>query len=614
MKSKVDNKEIKIYPCICGEFSREGILNKREFQFQAKVIFSAKEQKHSLFIYRLGDLDHIFTYQSQGSCILILGRIYEPFYFGIGLDEEKRKMILPHILELDLKNLQGDFIFIRYNRSAGDQPTLTISVDKFGSRTVFYYYNPADERIYFSTHILGLRFLLGEMMPQLSLNSVIHYYHFGFTSNRETLFQDIFKIPSGSVLSIGKGLPRVDKYFSLSGLYTPEAYCRMSEKDICREINGCLERAIQKRTAGKKALAIALSGGVDSGFIAKKAREMGIDVTGYNLAYEKEEAGYKYNEFNRIERLHKDFDINIKKIMITPGQLIKNIELASSITSEPIGFNDAAMMMLIFAAQGGGFDSLWDGDGVDRLFFGMNRHMKYWKLFKLYNRLNRLKLVPFILVIIDRLKGKGKELGKLNILWNNWQQGIPPYPERKLEKNRKYNPDFEKLVFNLGIKSFRDSYLKGFPFDDTDDMILYFTYQSIGMCPEMFFHSPGELQQYYGLIPVSPFWNDSMVSLALSIPSYLKVKEGKTKYILRKAASSEDNHGYWMLPKIGLQNSYDLIKNSNTGKQWQAEWNNKIKNSLLHDIISEHIKPNPVESKRLLTAYIWLAVNNIDPQ
>jgi asparagine synthase (glutamine-hydrolysing) len=610
--SKHTNKNKRFPPCICGEFSPGGMLNAPPQNTGANVVFSGSH----LSIYQLGDPGFFFTYRERGkrTFVLVMGRIYQPFYLEPGMDEKRNAAVLPYIFDPDLKKLQGSFVIIDYPGTVGSEPRLVIAVDKFGMRTAFYHQNKTGDRVYFATHISGLEFLLGEKMPGLSPPSVIHYYHFGFTSNRETLFKDILKIPPGSVLTIGKGPLRVDKYFALPGLYTPGTYRRMSEHDICREINGCLERAIRKGAAGKKTLAVALSGGVDSGFIAKKAREMGIDVTGYNLAYETGETGGKYNEFNRVERLHKDFDINIKKIIITPGQLIENIEGASAITSEPIGFNDAAMMMLIFAAQGDGFDSLWDGDGVDRLFFGMNRHMTYWKLFKLYNRLNRLKLVPFVLGIIDRLKGKRTEWRKLNILWNNWRQGIPPYPERKLEKNRIYDLDFERFVFNLGIKSFRDSYVKEFPVDDTDDMILYFTYQSIGMCPGMFFHSPGELQQYYGLIPVSPFWNDSMVSLALSIPSYLKVKKGRTKYILRKAASTGDNQGYWMLPKIGLQNSYDLIKNSETGKQWQEEWNKKSKDSMLYSIISEHIKSNQVERKRLLTAYIWMALNNINQQ
>ncbi|NIM17560.1 MAG: hypothetical protein GTO45_36565 [Candidatus Aminicenantes bacterium] len=592
------------FPCICGEFSLAGRLKGRQKSTGVEVFFSAG----NLVIYRLGAPDIFFKYRDQkkSTFVLVQGQIYEPFYLGPGMDKKKETLVMPYILEPDLKTLQGSFIIIDYSGMGIEEPKLVITVDKYGMRTVFYYQNKKDNTLYFATHISGIKFLLGEKMPTLSSPSVIHYYHFGFTSCRETLFRDILKIPPASTLTICGGKVRLDKYVNLSELYNPGKYRRMSEFAICTEINRNLETSIQKRVGDKKTLAVALSGGVDSGLIAKKAREMGISVAGYNLAYGLD--GLEYDESSRVNRLAGDFDIALRKIAISPRQLIENIEPASSITSEPIAFNDAAMAILFAEAAKDGLDSLWDGDGVDRLFFGMNRHMQYHKLFKLYNRLKPLKLVPQIMSIIKRIKGS--KIKKLTILLNNWLDGIPPYPERKLEKNRKYDRDFERYIFDLGIKPSRDSFIKTFPADDVHDMILYFTYQSIGMCPEIFFHSPLELLQYYGMTPVSPFWTDSMVSLALSIPSYFKVKKGKTKYILRKAASIGHNRDYWMLRKIGLQNSYNFIKNTSHGREWQEEWNKGIKESLLYGIVSDHLQGEPVEIPRLLMAYIWFSKNN----
>jgi asparagine synthetase B (glutamine-hydrolysing) len=129
------------------------------------------------------------------------------------------------------------------------------------------------------------------------------------------------------------------------------------------------------------------------------------------------------------------------------------------------------------------------------------------------------------------------------------------------------------------------------------------------MCPENFFYPPAEMQIYAGMFPVSPYWDEKIVSLALSIPIRLKVKFGKSKYILRQAAAFENDKNYWMLPKIGLQNSYRFVMNSSLGKEWKDERIKKIIKSEEYEMLKQIMLGTQINTNRLLTLNLWKEKN-----
>lgn len=573
------NRPGKGAPCLCGEYRFHGQVMARELIPGVEQIFSSGPA--NLVIFRLGDPGPLVEMKQHGEDLtLVFGRVYTPLS-----------------IEPDLKGLDGSFALIRFRPGPAGDGQLLLAVDRFGMRPAFYVHDPANGALYVATHLAGIRFLLADRLPPISRTALIHYYHFGFTPSRDTLLTGVHKVPAGSMLIASQQGIRLEHYFDLAALYRPGEYSRRSEEEIAAGINAELDRSIRLRLGDKTRLALALSGGVDSGFVARKAREMGVRVTGYHLAYEN-----RYNEFSRVERLAKDFSLDIVPLVLSTDRLIENMECAAALTGEPIGFNDAALMVLHRAARADGFDALWDGDGVDRLFFGMNRYMQYYKLYTLYRRLGKVGL-DRLLIGLTRWMPKA-DWQKASTWLQNWRNGLPPYPERRLEKDRAYNREFEEQIFDLAIKNYWQSFREKFP---TGDMILYFTYQSVSMCPEIFFHAPADLQASLGLGPVSPYFSPGLVSLALSIPSRLKVKQGQTKYILRLAASGGRARKYWFLPKKGLQNSFGLIEQSASGKEWLDYHYRALKQGPLAAILLDHLQGQPLEPVRLLPAHLHLS-------
>jgi len=125
------------------------------------------------------------------------------------------------------------------------------------------------------------------------------------------------------------------------------------------------------------------------------------------------------------------------------------------------------------------------------------------------------------------------------------------------------------------------------------------------MCPEIFFHSPVEIQATLGLTPISAFWDDAIVSMAMSLPTHLKLRKGITKYILRKAASLNFHNEYWMLPKIGLQSSYSYVVQSEEGKNWRNKMDEEITSSPEYKHLKELVPDGIVDTTKLLNLIVW---------
>lgn len=165
-----------------------------------------------------------------------------------------------------------------------------------------------------------------------------------------------------------------------------------------------------------------------------------------------------------------------------------------------------------------------------------------------------------------------------------------------------YDPDYEQRVYDLAIKRFRECFEKDFP---GEDFGLFFAYQAAQMVPEMFFYDPSDIQTDLGLRPVPAYWDDDLVSLAVSLPTSWKLRGGKTKYILRKAAALNLDQSYWMLPKIGLQNSYAYVLTSEEGRAWRQRMIAEVLASEEFEMLRTMVPASAVSQDRLIPLIVW---------
>lgn len=538
-------------------------------------------------LFRAGSTRELHVLREGPMLLALAGRTFAPFAIHPGAAE----------IEANLRRLeaegpegtQGSFALVRIEGSG----RLELTADRYGFRPLFY--RQADGLLLFATHLRGLALLAP--LPGPDADALLHYYNFGVTPNDRTLLDGVRKLPPGTRLAVEGGVPHVAPYFSLGRLYDPAGFAASSEEDLCREIDARLSRAVARRTAGEAAVGIALSGGVDSGLLAAKAAQGGTRVVGYTLAY-----GRAYDEFPRVDFLAHELAIDVRRIRVAPGEVIANFEHACGVASEPLTFNNATMRFVALAARADGVRVVLDGDGADRLFLGMSRHRRYARLLTAYAWLERRGLLPFVTPALAR--SPWNELRKAGLHFENWRRGIPPYGERGLGRVRRYDEAYERRVYELAVARHRESYLREV---GEGDFGLFFTWLAVQMCPEMFFHQPAELQQELGLFPAPAFWDDEVVALAVSLGTAWKLRDGRTKYILRRAAARALDARYWQLGKIGLPSAYAFAVKSPEGRAWRARRLDEARASREAALLAEIVPGGAVDAGRLLPVVVWKA-------
>jgi asparagine synthetase B (glutamine-hydrolysing) len=516
--------------------------------------------------------------------LALAGRTFSPFAIHPGAPNLEVKL---RRLEAEgPRAVEGSFALVRVDSLGGVQ----LATDRYGFRPLLY--RKAGGLLLFATSLKGLAALAP--LPPVDGDALLHYYNFGVTPNDRTLLAGVSKMPPGSMLALERGVPRVAPYFHVGMLYDPGAFEASTEEDLCGEIDARLSRAVRRRTAGDGPVGVALSGGVDSGLLAAKAAQGGATVVGYSLAF-----GRAYDEFRRVDFLARKLGIETRRIRVTPGEVIANFEYCNGIASEPVAFNNATMRFCGVAARADGVRTLLDGDGADRLFLGMSRHGKWARLLRVYGWLERHRLLPFVASALGRLPSN--ELRKAGLHFENWRRGIPPYAERGLGRVGRYDEGYERRVYDLAVARHRESFERRV---GEGDFGLFFTWLGVQMCPEMFFHHPAELQQELGLFPVPAFWDDEVVSVALSLDTRWKLRDGRTKYILREAARRSLDEGYWRLPKIGFQRADTFAFASPEGRAWRARRLDEARASAEAKLLAEAL-PHEVEAERLIPVMAW---------
>jgi len=526
-----------------------------------------------LAVYGAGDSPDVHAYADEERACVVFGRT----------DSAAR------VAFADPAELAGAFAAVRYDRRSCRLELLT---DKYGLRPLFYARDGG--RLLFATHLDALRDLLEEL-PAIDEEVLLHRYCFSFTQSDRTLLRGIRKVPPASrLVADGSGID-VARYFRVASLRCPDRFAGWSEHSLCEEIDAALSDAVGRILTPGEPVAIALSGGVDSGYLAQKAVQCGADLKGYTLAY-----GESYDEFDRVDVLARALDIEVARLRLGPEEIIEGFEHSAGLASEPLGFNNSVLRFVGRAARADGRTTLLDGDGADRLFLGMNRFARYGRLVRAYRFARRSGLLPVVRPLLRLLPGN--ELRKVRLKFENWSRGIPPYPERGLGRTRGYDPAFERRVYDLAVARYRRRFEEEV---GEGDFGLFFTYVAIHMCPEMFFHDPAELHLEAGVFPVPAFWDDRVVGLALSLPTAWKLRGKTTKYVLRRAAALRIAPEYWMLPKIGLQSAFDFAVRSPAGAAWLARRREQVRASGVFATLRGIVPRGDVEADRLIPLLVW---------
>jgi asparagine synthase (glutamine-hydrolysing) len=259
--------------------------------------------------------------------------------------------------------LNGMFAFCIYDKAKGQ---LFLARDRFGEKPL--YFAKQNGLFAFASELSAIarhRHFTARLKPR-SLQKLMAY---GFLPAPNAILENCEKLPGGSFLTfdLRTKVARVQRYWRF-GLTPEQSWLRRPEGELVEELREHLSRAVERRLLADVPLGFFLSGGVDSSAVLACASKFmpGDAMKTYTLGFK--EVSFDESAYARKVARHFNAQNETEWLELDTAR-----DIAQSVLSrmdEPLG--DASLLPTYLLAKFArkGVKVVLSGDGGDELFAG----------------------------------------------------------------------------------------------------------------------------------------------------------------------------------------------------------------------------------------------------
>ncbi len=413
-----------------------------------------------------------------------------------------------------LDKLNGQFAFSIYDKRKKE---LFLARDRVGINPLYYYFD--NKKFIFGSELKVLMNSgIDKEIDKFSLN---YYLMYGYTPLQKTILKNCFKLLPAHFLKFSlkeNKIKKIEKYwdFKMSGEIN-------NEDEAKKLILEKLDKSVKDRMVADVPVGAFLSGGVDSSAVVAMMSKYTKDINTFSIKFdhsdfdESEYAEIVSKKFNTKHNVIKFFAKDVRELM---PKLIYHYD-------EP--FADPSMIptFLVSKVARKYVTVSLSGDGGDELFGGYPSYLRY-RLINIQKYFPRF-LFYFFYFVVSKLN-----INKLIKLKKFLRIGSINKKLKFAEfKSFLYREEFEKISDENPEKYYTeyvgDNYIKG-DFLQKATNIDIRNYLVNNCLTKVDRASLGN-----SLESRSPILDHEMIELAASISSKLKIKNGETKYIFKKA-------------------------------------------------------------------------------
>ncbi|MBM2814893.1 MAG: asparagine synthase (glutamine-hydrolyzing) [Ignavibacteria bacterium] len=467
-----------------------------------------------------------------------------------------------------LSKIEGMWAFAIWDE---EKKELFCSRDRIGKKP--FYFTNQNGRFIFASEIKSI-LRHPDISAELNTSELPVFINLGMSSNRNTLFSNIHKIPAGHSLTLKKnGEFTLERYWS--PLSKDMSYTELRGKNLSEELLRLLRQSISDRMMSDVPFGVFLSGGIDSSLnVALMAELMDRPVDTFTIGFKELE---KYNELEYARKISKQFSTNHHEILIDDKDALPVLSDLVWHEDEPNG--DPVCIPLYFLSKlthDAGTTVVQVGEGSDEEFAGYtwqlrdyNFYRRYWKHF------NKLP---------DILKKSAYHISKQ--FFNSTSQLLPLEFIRRAAFNEQFYwtvPVFtachHEYMYNL--KEYKDNTLtsqyinslsneaKSFK-KDADFLQQVFFIELNQRLAELLLMRVDKIGMAHSIEARVPFLDYRIVELAMSLPQDVKVPNSSiTKFVLKNAIGNilpddiinRRKQGFWAPVNEWIRNQwFDYVK------------------------------------------------------
>ena len=441
------------------------------------------------------------------------------------------------------------------------QKIVFCSRDRFGVKPFYYIEN--NDLFSFGSEISQLL----PFLPNRILNKkvALDYLISGIEEcSNETFFKDIYLLKGGHnlVFDLQTNSYEIERYYNLK----LSAQKNTSVDDYIQE----LKRSITLRLRSDVKVGTCLSGGIDSSTISSFASKLYQNSNEKFMAIHAKSSEYKTDESEFAKIVSKIANINLNFVEPSYSDFKSNILSIIKIQQEPFGSLSIIMQYFVFKkAKELGCIVMLDGQGGDETLLGYERY--YPAIVKSKKGIAKLKALL--------QSSKNSRLSLLDTI--------------------KYQYYFSNYKLRLKRLKFKNSFYKSEilnEYESEELRIISESYNDISILQKNEIESSQlpHLLKYEDRNSMAnsiesrlPFLDYKLVELSLNTNNSLKIKDGWTKFILRKAAET-------ILPKEIVWRKAKLGFNAP-----EKTWTKEFENEMIKEIQQSEILNNFIDFKKL---------------
>ncbi|MEO6254389.1 MAG: asparagine synthase (glutamine-hydrolyzing) [Ferruginibacter sp.] len=499
-----------------------------------------------------------------------------------------------------LEQFDGMFAFAIWDEK---EEQLFAARDRFGEKPFFYYEDAT--HLIFASEMKALWAIGIEKRtdPKMLLNYLTLGHVQNCVDKEQTFFEEIYILPPSHYLSFtpsSKQQSRITKYWSIN----KEIKIDITVTDAIDKFTELLNRSVMRRLRSDVAVGTSLSGGLDSSTIAANIFQLKNDnaENGNPATFKTFSAvfpGFKNDESKYIQLVTENFGFTNFQVQPGPADLLNDFEKLCYHQEEPFQSSGIFAQYKVFElAKQQQVKVLLDGQGSDEILAGYPRFI-HWYLQEVLSR-HRLGATQ-----VERHAFRKNNQPFRWDIKNYLAAFLPSHAAMQLEK-REYHktihhpdidPDFLKLSKGHEWEGIHK------PIVTKLNDILHFNTAEMGLEELLRFADRNSMA--HGVEVRLPFLNHELVEFIFSLPSQLKMHDGWTKFLLRKAMDKKlPDEIVWRKEKIGFEPPQKKLMEDPAVQEYIQEAKRKLVNCgiLTKKTLDKKIEPLAAHAD---TNYDW---------
>jgi asparagine synthase (glutamine-hydrolysing) len=448
-----------------------------------------------------------------------------------------------------IKYFRGMFAFGIWDSKKKE---LFLARDRLGKKPLYYYVD--DRSFIFASEIKAI--LQDEYIKrELDVKALADYFTYHYVPFPETIFKGIHKLPPGHLMTVrivqdvrdvqvvsnkcndrtSEAIEHIEftihQYWDIE--YKPDY--SLSEQEWVEALKEKLKEAVRIRLISDVPLGAFLSGGIDSStVVAFMSMVQNTPVKTFSIGFKEED----FSEVKYAREVAKRFGTEHQEMVVEPDAIEVLPKLAWEF-DEPFADSSAIPTYYVSKMARKYVTVILSGDGGDETFAGYRRYLWARDMHKYDWIPLPLRAIVFGIpaaLLPDGMRGKGmlrhlsngpferyaglNTFGELNSLKNLLSTDVLNEVQKR-QNGRLHDYAFLKKYYDFCK---HDDYLTKIQYMDTK------TYLAEDILTKV-----DRASMLCSLETRAPLLDHEVIELVARIPSSMKIKDGETKYILKKA-------------------------------------------------------------------------------